>query len=63
MVCHHLDGGAIAFGTNTPWGQWDETYEILTLDESGERINFDDQPIDEGDEGLGSLSNIYTQRH
>ena len=58
VVCHNLGRGAISFGTNTRWGRWDETYEILTLDESGERINFDGQPIDEGDDGACSLGNI-----
>ena len=58
VVCHNLGRGAISFGTNTRWGQWDETYEILTLDESGEKFNFDGKPVYEGDEGSCSLGNF-----
>ncbi|MBI4643198.1 MAG: hypothetical protein HY790_08800 [Deltaproteobacteria bacterium] len=58
LVCHHLGRGAISFGTNTRWGHWDETYEILTLEESGEKFNFDGKPVYEGDEGSCSLGNF-----
>jgi hypothetical protein len=57
-VCHHLGRGAISFGANTRWGHWDETLEILTLDESGEKFNFDGKPTYEGDEGSCSLGNF-----
>jgi len=58
VVCHDLGRGALSFGTNTRWGQWDETYEILTLDESGEKFNFEGKPVYEGDEGSCSLGNF-----
>lgn len=58
VVCHDLGRGAISFGTNTQWGHWDETNEILTLDETGEKINFDGKPVYEGDEGSCSLGNF-----
>lgn len=58
VVCHHLGRGAISFGENTRWGHWDETYEILTLDESGEKFNFEGKPVYEGDEGSCSLGNF-----
>lgn len=58
VVCHDLGRGAISFGTNTRWGHWDETHEILTLDESGEKISFDGKPVYEGDEGSCSLGNF-----
>jgi len=58
VVCHDLGRGAISFGTTTQWGHWDETDEILTLDETGEKINFDGKPVYEGDEGSCSLGNV-----
>lgn len=58
VVCHDLGRGVISFGTHAHWGQWDESYEVLTVDGSGERFNFDGQPVDEGDEGSCSLGNI-----
>jgi hypothetical protein len=58
MVCHDLGRGAISFGTVTQWGQWDEAYEILTIDGTGEKYNFDGQPLYEGDEGACSLGNL-----
>jgi len=58
VVCHDLGRGAISFGANTQWGQWDETYEILTVDGTGEQFNFDGQPVAEGDDGACSLGNI-----
>jgi len=58
VVCHDLHRGALSFGVNTRWGHWDETLEILTLDESGEKINFDGKPVYEGDEGSCSLGNF-----
>ena len=58
VVCHDLGRGAISFGANTQWGDWDETYEFLTLDETGEKINFDGKPVYEGDEGSCSLGNF-----
>ncbi len=58
VVCHNLGRGAISFGTNTRWGHWDEALEILTLDESGEKFNFDGKPTYEGDEGSCSLGNF-----
>lgn len=58
VVCHHLGRGAISFGENTRWGLWDEAYEILTLDESGEKFNFEGKPVYEGDEGSCSLGNF-----
>lgn len=58
VVCHDLGRGAISFGTNTRWGHWDEVYEILTLDESAEKFNFEGKPVYEGDEGSCSLGNF-----
>ena len=58
VVCHNLGRGAISFGTTIRWGQWDEALEILTLDESGEKFNFDGKPTYEGDEGSCSLGNF-----
>ena len=58
VVCHDTGRGAISFGANTQWGRWDETYEILTVDGTGEQFNFDGQPVAEGDEGACSLGNI-----
>ena len=58
VVCHDLGRGAISFGANTRWGDWDETDEVLTLDESGEKFNFDGQPTYEGDGGSCSLGNF-----
>ncbi|RJR41901.1 MAG: hypothetical protein C4567_08050 [Deltaproteobacteria bacterium] len=58
VVCHNLGRGAISFGENTRWGNWDEAFEILTLDGSGEKINFEGKPVYEGDEGSCSLGNF-----
>ena len=58
VVCHDLGRGAISFGANTQWGQWDETCEVLTVDGTGEKFNFDGKPVDEGDDGACSLGNI-----
>ncbi|MEW6660250.1 MAG: hypothetical protein AB1424_16520 [Thermodesulfobacteriota bacterium] len=58
VVCHDLGRGALSFGTYTRWGHWDEAYEILTLDESGEKFNFEGKPVYEGDEGSCSLGNF-----
>ena len=58
VVCHDLGRGAISFGANTQWGQWDETYEVLTVDATGEKFNFEGKPVDEGDDGACSLGNI-----
>lgn len=58
VVCHDTGRGAISFGANTQWGRWDETYEILTVDGTGEQYNFDGQPVAEGDDGACSLGNI-----
>jgi hypothetical protein len=58
VVCHDLGRGAISFGGNSRWGQWDETYEILSIDGTGEKFNFDGKPVDEGDDGACSLGNI-----
>jgi len=58
VVCHDLHRGVMSLGTSTRWGHWDEVYEILTLDESGEKFNFDGEPVYEGDEGSCSLGNF-----
>jgi hypothetical protein len=58
VVCHDLGRGAISFGAKTQWGQWDEAYEVLTVDGTGEKFNFDGKPVDEGDDGACSLGNI-----
>jgi hypothetical protein len=58
VVCHDVGRGAISFGANTHWGNWDETYEVLTIDGTGEKFNFDGKPVDEGDDGACSLGNI-----
>jgi hypothetical protein len=58
VVCHDLGRGAISFGANTRWGQWDEAYEVLTVAGTGEKFNFDGKPVDEGDDGACSLGNI-----
>jgi hypothetical protein len=58
VVCHDLGRSALIFGTNIRWGNWDETFETLTLDDSGEKINFDGKPVYEGDEGSCSLGNF-----
>ncbi len=58
VVCHHLGRGAISFGDNTRWGHWDENYETLTLDDTGEKFNFEGRPVYEGDEGSCSLGNF-----
>jgi hypothetical protein len=58
LVCHDLGRGVISWGTKAQWGHWDETYEILTLDESGEKYNFDGNPTYEGDDGSCSLGNF-----
>lgn len=58
VVCHDTGRGAISFGANTQWGRWDEAYEILTVDGTGEQYNFDGQPVAEGDDGACSLGNI-----
>lgn len=57
-VCHNLGRGALTFGTHTRWGQWDDAYEVLTLDESGEKFGFEGNPVYEGDEGSCSLGNF-----
>jgi hypothetical protein len=58
VVCHDTGRSAISFGAHTQWGQWDETYEILTVDGTGEQFNFDGHPVAEGDDGACSLGNI-----
>lgn len=58
VVCHHLGRGAISFGEKTRWGQWDEAFETLTLDETGEKFDFEGRPVYEGDEGSCSLGNF-----
>ena len=58
VVCHDTGRGAISFGAATQWGRWDETYEVLTVDGTGEQYNFDGQPVAEGDDGACSLGNI-----
>jgi hypothetical protein len=58
MVCHDLGRGVISFGPNTQWGQWDEVYELLTIDGTGEKFDFDGKPVSEGDDGACSLGNI-----
>jgi hypothetical protein len=58
VVCHDVGRGAISFGANAHWGKWDEPYEVLTLDATGEKYNFDGKPVDEGDDGACSLGNI-----
>jgi len=58
VVCHDLGRGAISFGGNTQWGQWDDAYEFLTVDGTGEKFNFDGKPVNEGDDGACSLGNI-----
>ena len=57
LVCHDLGKAAINFAGNIRWGDWDEGYEILTL-ENGEKFNFDGKPVDFGDEGSCSLGNV-----
>jgi len=57
-VCHDLGRGAISLGGHTRWGQWDEIFEVLTLDDTGEKFNFDGKPVYEDDEGACSLGNI-----
>jgi len=58
VVCHDTGRGAISFGATTQWGQWDEAYEVLTVDGTGEQFNFDGQPVAEGDDGACSLGNF-----
>jgi hypothetical protein len=58
VVSHDTGRGAILFGANTQWGRWDETYEVLTVDGTGEQFNFDGQPVAEGDDGACSLGNV-----
>lgn len=58
VVCHDLGRGVISFGANTQWGQWDEAYEVLTVEDSAEKFYFDGKPVDEGDDGACSLGNI-----
>jgi hypothetical protein len=58
VVCHDTGRGAISFGANTQWGQWDENYEVLTVDGTAEQFNFDGKPVAEGDDGACSLGNI-----
>lgn len=58
-VFHDLSRGAICLseaGENR-WGDWDETYEILTLDD-GEKYYCDGKPVYGGDDGSCSLGNI-----
>jgi hypothetical protein len=57
LVVHDLGKAAINFAGDIRWGDWDESYEILTL-ENGERFNFDGKPVDAGDEGSCSLGNV-----
>jgi len=58
VVRHDLGRGAISFGAKIQWGQWDEAYEVLTVDGTGEKFNFDGKPVDEGDDGACTLGNI-----
>jgi hypothetical protein len=58
VICHDVGRGVISFGTKMQWGQWDETYEVLTVDGTGEKFNFDGNPVEEGDDGACSLGNI-----
>ncbi len=58
VVCHDLGRGAISFGTNTRWGRWDEDYELLTIDGTEEKFDFEGKPVGEGDDGACSLGNI-----
>ena len=58
VVCHNLGRGALFFGRNIQWGQWDETSETLTLEGSGEKISFEGKPVYEGDDGSCSLGNF-----
>jgi|GEM_PF-2739484 hypothetical protein len=58
VVCHDLHRGVMSLGTSIRWGHWDEAYDILTLDEYGEKFNFDGEPVYEGDEGSCSLGNF-----
>jgi hypothetical protein len=58
VVCHDLHRGAISFGASTRWGEWDDLLEILTLDDTGEKFNFDGKPVYEGDDGACALGNF-----
>jgi hypothetical protein len=58
VVCHDLQRGVMSLGTSRRWGLWDEDYEILTLEESGEKFDFDGKPVYEGDGGSCSLGNF-----
>jgi len=58
VVCHDLHRGMMSLGTSTRWGHWDEAYEILTLDESGEKFDFEGKSVYEGDAGSCSLGNF-----
>jgi hypothetical protein len=58
VVCHDLHRGAISLGGSTRWGEWDDGLEILTLDDTGEKFNFDGKPVYEGDDGACALGNF-----
>jgi hypothetical protein len=58
VLCHDLGRGAISMGAFTQWGRWDEIYEVLTVDDTGEKFDFDGTPVSEGDDGACSLGNI-----
>jgi hypothetical protein len=58
VVCHDLGRGVISLGTSRQWGQWDEAYEVLTLDGSGEKYSFEGCLVCEGDDGSCSLGNF-----
>ncbi|MFZ5451195.1 MAG: hypothetical protein ACOZF2_04915 [Thermodesulfobacteriota bacterium] len=58
VVCHDLGRGLISLGTSRQWGHWHEDFEVLTLDESGEKYSFEGKLVDEGDGGSCSLGNF-----
>ena len=58
VVCHDLGRGVISLGLSSQWGDWHEAYEVLTLDESGEKYNFEGTLVYEGDGGSCSLGNF-----
>lgn len=56
-VFHDPGRGGISFGAESAWGDWDDSYEILTLDQ-GEKYNCDGKPVYEGDDGSCTFGNI-----
>ncbi len=56
-VFHDIGRAAICLGADTKVGDWDEVFEVITLDDGG-KYYFDGKPVYQDDDGACSLGNI-----